>query len=163
LDHSPLIARILSRLAERGLEREDLEAFMRANGMDYSLAYLDVFGDPDDLCIIADYLEVPRTHLLETKIIENAAFLPKYGRAVFGEVYPQYRGRITESEEEAWQAVIERCSFRAEAAANIRSQIIHILDGLAPSPARASSCCYPDECHCVGRCQTTGWMVGPEI
>ena len=155
-----LLSRVRKVLAKKGLKDENLQFFLRYNGIRYELSLLDVFAEPRDISLIADYLEIPRSHLFEV-----TTFVDEFVHTVFEEYWPLYAEHLNMQKHDAWLKVLEgRESKGGEGTRSVRENVFLTLEGLKAPAATALYCHYLD-CDCENRgliCEVTGWPLGPE-
>ena len=151
-----LFARIQSALERTGKTGGQLEDCLRENELYYSLPYVETFAEPGDIILIATFLEVRASHLLQA-----TSYKESYVRALFEETWPDHKDTVGASKEEVWNIVVKDWQRRGESPhAGVEQNMELILDGLRPPDRSTVACQYPD-CPSTGRCHITGHMLEP--
>ena len=160
MNRGELYSRIAAQLDEIGRTPEELMSYLASRDIQYDVAWIEVFIQPEDIYPIAEFLQAKPSFLFFATPFKDHLL-----RSIVDEIWHEYRDRIDCTKSEALSSVISSEHRHANSLTTLEQEIRLALEQFCPVTfTRPVACMYPDcECERLGlQCPITGFMLGPE-
>ena len=143
-------------LVKKGRSIDELQNYLRLNGIHQPVESACQFANAAVLRVIASFLEIPPSELIS--LLGNN---DQTARAFLDEKFPNYKSRLNISKEDAWRRVESEVQFKGRSYFEIRSRVELVLDALLPPSGENLQCDFLNCPYgCITKCRLTGRPIG---